>query len=328
MSPRRTLLLALLLTSASAAPADAQTTRLRGRVMDLDGQPVRDVRLRILDHGEPEIFDSGEFQLQLAGRPSRVDVQVLDSTLQVLYPPRGVIAIPADPDEPVQIVVGRRERDYLGDAIAGRLVTLERTLRANGVEYTASVDSLGESMRQIIAILRDQGTDVNRQLERERLQGGLKPGLLRTIEAYLIELKDLRNAFELVSRYAANDIYAVQTLRDAMLAYNTAADSLIRNRDAYAAEIRRSWVRERAELLVRDLENVYVLAEDDIHRGYVLPLNESLLVLQLAYTPNKPGKQQVQQAAADAGATVRALTPRIPVLEERVRQLRSALEQN
>jgi hypothetical protein len=60
----------------------------------------------------------------------------------------------------------------------------------------------------------------------------------------------------------------------------------------------------------------------------VLPLNESLLVLQLAHTPNKPGRERIRQAVADAQAVARTLDPRIPVLEERARQLREALERD
>ena len=53
--------LALLLTATPAASAAQPTTRLLGRVVDLQGGPVSDVRLRIVGHGEPTVFGSGEF---------------------------------------------------------------------------------------------------------------------------------------------------------------------------------------------------------------------------------------------------------------------------
>lgn len=318
--------LALFLLTV-AAPLSAQpTTRLLGRVVDLNGEPVRDVRIRILEHGEPEIFDSGEFQLQLAGQPVRVEVEVLDSRLQVIYPPRGLLAVPRDPDVRVPIVIGRSEREFLSDVLAARMVQVEQALNRNGQQYSASADSLSEGLRRIAALLELQSSELTESLERRRNQGDVTPAMLRTIDAYLLEIRDLRDAFRLTVPYAAENRDALTALQQAMLEYNAAFEELNNNRGAFLSAIRTHWAPAESAVLTRDLEDVYVQAIDDIHRGYVLPLNESLLVLQLAHTRNRPGRQGIQQAVADAQAAARSLDPRIPVLEERARRLREALQ--
>jgi hypothetical protein len=321
---------ALLLAAAPATPAAAQgaTTRLLGRVVDLNGDPVRDVRIRILDHGEPEIFDSGDFQLQLAGQPTRVEVEVLDSALQVVYPLKGLVAVPRDPDVRVPIVVGRSERQLMSDVLATRMVQVEQALQRNGVHYSASMDSLTDGLRRIATLLELRESDMEQSLQRRRSQADIKPALLRIVDKYILELRDLRDAFRLVVPYAATNLDAVTALKQAMVEYNAAFEELNNNRGAFLSALRDHWEPATGALLVRDLEDVYVQAIDDIHRGYVLPLNESLLVLQLAHTPNKPGRERIRQAVADAQAVARTLDPRIPVLEERARQLREALERD
>jgi hypothetical protein len=175
------LLLLFLLTSPLALPAAsplaAQTTRLLGRVVDVAGEPVRDVRLRIVGHGEPEIMDSGEFQLELAGRPAQVEVTVLGGSLEVLYPLHGRLAMPADGGTRCPIVVGKPERDYINEVLASRFVQLESTLKRNGVRYDASVDSLGEGVRRIIELLELKEADLRQSIELQK-PDDIKPVLL------------------------------------------------------------------------------------------------------------------------------------------------------
>lgn len=323
----RASLFTLLLLLVST-PVPGQTTRLLGRVIGLNGDPVRDIRVRVLEHGEPEIFDSGDFQLQLSGQPAQVEVEVVDSRLQVVYPPRGVVAVPRDPTVRVSIVVGVSERDLLSDVLATRMVQVEQALNRNGQQYSATTDSLSEGLRRIASLLELREADLAESLERRRNQGNVTPGMLRTIDAYLLEVRDLLDAFTLVVPYAATNRDALVALQEAMLQYNAAFEDLSNNRGAFLAAIRTHWEPAEAAVLVRDLEDVYVQAIDDIHRGYVLPLNENLLVLQLAHTRERPPRQRIEQAVAEAQAVARSLNPRIPVLQERARQLREALQRD
>ncbi|HSJ14522.1 MAG TPA: hypothetical protein VK939_08905, partial [Longimicrobiales bacterium] len=89
-SPRRAHMLAVLACLLPLVPGTAlaaqATTRLLGRIVSLDGAPVREVRLRVLDHGEATVYDSGEFEVQLSGQPPEVRVEVIGPELEVLYP--------------------------------------------------------------------------------------------------------------------------------------------------------------------------------------------------------------------------------------------------
>jgi len=317
----------LVLVSLLPSPLAAQgTTRLLGRVVDVAGDPVRDVRLRIVGHGEPEIMDSGEFQLELAGRPAQVEVTVVGAGLEVLYPLHGQLAVPADASTRVPVVVAKPERAYINDALAGRFVQLEATLKRNGVRYDASVDSLGEGVRRIISLLELKEADLRESIELQKRQSDIKPALFRTIDTYVLELKDLRDAFRLVVPYAEKNIEAAAALGRAIGEYNTAFEALNNNRNAFLSGIRSYWEASRAEGLERDLADVYTEAIEEIHKLRVFPLQKALTVLQLVHGPNQPGKAEVVGAVSAAQAAAEALDARIDVLEVRYARLREALE--
>lgn len=327
-----TLAEGLILTAmfaASVTPAQAQlTTRLRGRVVDVQGAPVRDVRLRIVGHGEPEIFGSGEFELQLAGRPAQVEVALIGSSLEVLYPVNRMIAIPADPMVRIPIVIGKSDRAYINDMLAARVVQLGATVRQNSARSDASLDSLSEGVREIIRRLGINEAEIRASIEAQTRQADIKPDLLRTWDRYILEAKDLRDAFRLVADFAARNRGAVMTLQAAVQEYNIAFDSLNNRRSSFQSNIMSYWRGAVAEGLQRDLADVYSEAIETIHKGYVLPLNASLVILQRAHMADKPSGQQIASAVAEAGMAVRQLDVRIAVLEERYGRLRNALERN
>lgn len=321
-------LAALLVLVAPASLAAQATTRLLGRVVDLEGNAVRDVRLRVVGHGEPEVMDSGEFELQLSGRPAQVEVSVVGGGLDVLYPLRGLLAVPQDADVRVPLVVGRPERALINDVLAARFVQLESTLQRNGVRYDAAVEGLGEDVRRIVELLELKEADLRGSIELRRRQTDVKPALLRVFDAYLLELRDLRDAFRLVLPFAVDNRGALEALQQAVLDYNAAFEAVNNDRNAFLTGIRSFWAPERAEGLERDLGDVYTEILEEIHRPLVLPMNGSLLVLALVHGPQRPGRQEIAQALAGAEAAVPRLDTRINVLEARYARLREALERD
>jgi hypothetical protein len=315
--------LLLLATSALAAQG---TTRLLGRVVGLNGDPVDDVRLRVVGHGEPEVFASGEFQIELSGQPAEVEIEVVGDELEVLYPLRGALAVPRNGSVRVPVVVGKSERAYINDVLAARFVQLESTLNRNGVRYDATVDSLGEGVRQIIQLLQIEREDLVNSIERQKQQADVKPLLLTTFDAYVLEVKDLRDAFRMVVPFAARDRGAVMTLQQAILEYNEAYEAIETGRNRFMSGIRDYWEPQQAELLGRDLGDVYTEIMAEIHRAYVLPLNSSLVVLQRAHGRDAPSNREVDAAVAAAQDAAQRMEARIGVLETRYARLREALE--
>jgi len=322
---------ALLLSLVAADPLQGQgTTLLRGRVVDVQGAPVRSVRLRIVGHGEPEVFNSGEFDIQLSGRPRQVEVELIEPKgLELLYPLKGALAIPADANTRVPIVIGKSERALINDVLANRVAQLTTTLDKNGIKVDSSLENLSGTMRRIIDLLEIRESDMRASIDAQKHQAEIKPALLRAWDNYVLEIKDLRDAFRLVVSFAARNIGAVQALQAAVNEYNSAFVTVNNNRNTFHSNLSAYWTAAEAAGLSRDLAEVYTEAVETIHKGYVLPLNESLVVLQRAHMgDSRPSSQQIANAVAEADRAVRQLDVRINVLEERYARFRNALERN
>ncbi len=233
----------VLAVAASAAPATAVV--LRGRVVNLEGRPATDARLQIVGHAALLAIrtPSGEFEQPLAGTPSQVTFAAAAGPLDVLYPLDGIVPVPRDEAVHVTIVVGRSERTEISDLLAERLLRLETTLRANGVRFDAASDSLSDDLHRVLAQLEVGEADLRQRVEFKREQAATIPEVLATIDAYIREVKDLRDALQQLGPLAASDRDAEAALKNALTEYSAAFDLLNDNRRAYESKILNYWQR-------------------------------------------------------------------------------------
>jgi hypothetical protein len=312
----------------AALAGDGQGAVLRGRVVTIENRPATDVKLQIA--GQSAVLavrrPSGEFEQPLAGQPSTVQVSVLDGPYQVLYPLDGLVPVPKDESVLVTIVVGKPEKSYIADQLAQRLLRLESILKANGIHYSASADSLSSDLHQVLSELQLRDADLRRDVADRRNQASVTPEILRVTADYVLKVKDLRDALASFPPLAAESRGALEALKGAMAKYNDAFTALNNNRDAFGEQIRSYWPADRTEILQKDLADVYLEAIENIHQGLVLPANPSLIDLQLAYGPHPPGKARLKGASDALTAASQQINARLPALEQRITELRDALE--
>jgi hypothetical protein len=317
----RAAVLAIALV-AGAGPATA--TVLRGRVVTLEGRPATDAQLQIVGHAATLAIrtPSGEFEQALAGSPAQVVVSAVAGSLDVLYPPDGIVPVPRDESVHVTIVVGRPQRSEISDLLAERLLRLETTLRSNGVLFDAASDSLGGDLHRILARLEVKEDDLRQRVAFQREQAATIPEVLATVDAYIREVKDLRNALRDLGPLAAGDANAAAALDTALVEYNASYAVLNDNRRAYESKILSYWSDEAGERLNKHLADVYFEAIDNIHRALVLPINPSLIALQ----QRKVSSRQKKDATAAFARFAVQIDTRIGPLEQRVGELREALQ--
>ncbi len=315
------------LAVALSLTTQAQALVLRGRVVDLDGKPATDARLQIVGHA-PRLAirtPSGEFEQPLAGEPAQVEIAVIDGSLEVLYPLDGRVAVPRDESVIVTVVVDKHERASINELLAARLVRLEAALDANGVRYDAARDSLSRALEQIMGRLDLDEASLRRSVTFQREQAATAPEILRTVDTYLRELKDLRDGFRHFAPLAVRERAALDALQMAMQEYSAAFTALSDNRRAFASKILEYWPAPRDEVVAGKLADVYLEAVENIHEPLILPLNPPLIVLQRAHGDQRPGRDEIAAAAAEIVAAAADIDRRLPALEQRARELHDAL---
>ena len=322
----RPVLVAIL--SCLAATAAAQGLVLHGRVVDLDGRPAPTARLQVVGHA-PRLAlrdPSGEFVQPLAGDPAEVEIASLEGPLEVLYPLDGRVPVPRDPEVIVTVVVGPAERASISELLAERLVRLEATLDAQGVRYDAAQDSLSRSLTAILGQLDLDEDALRRSVAFKREQAATAPEILRTVDTYLRELQDLRDGFRQFAPLAGRERAALDALQRTMQEYSSAYSELFDHRRAFESQIRDYWPAPASDLIAGSLADVYLEAVETLHQPVILPLNPPLIVLQRAHGDNAPDRDAVAAAAAAIVAGADRIDQRLPALEQRIRELRDALD--
>ncbi len=326
---RRTVVLALGigLAAANELPAQAPATvLLRGHVVGEDARPQTNVELRVVSYGTVRVDDSAEFRTPIPAGVVQVQLILVEPAgLTILFPPGGEQAIPAG-GVSVPVVIGRSDRQYLVEALSGRLLELRKAVR-EGDQGTADVmEELVAGVHSILEKLGASEAELRASLDQRQARGEVAADLEAVLDTYLLKLEDLRDVFALLGPGAASDEASLLGLLQAMATYNEAYTALDAKKDSAESRIASLWAEGAAEGLRRDWGDVRVEAVTRIHQGIVLPLNPSLVVLQREHTPSPPSPQDVRQAVEQVAAAAKRLDEEIPVLEERKARLFASLD--
>jgi hypothetical protein len=95
-------------------------------------------------------------------------------------------------------------------------------------------------------------------------------------------------------------------------AYSEARDSLNMNRKALEDRVQTYW---RDSLLTREVRDLYSLALDDIHQGYMLPFNDKLLQDINHYIHRERGRRKRADVLNDIQALAANLHRKLQVLD-------------
>ena len=88
-----------------SAITSAQTVQLRGKVIDINKQPIKNISVRFTSFGEAVTTSSGEFIITIPESVQFIDVVIKDDNLQILYPVDAKVPVPADPNFVTTIIV-------------------------------------------------------------------------------------------------------------------------------------------------------------------------------------------------------------------------------
>lgn len=306
----------------------AQTVQLRGKVIDVNKKPVKNLSIRFTSFGEAVTTGSGEFVITIPENVNSVDIVITDDTVQILYPVDVKILVPADPNFVTTIIVSGSENagEKRVDETIIKFGELESLLKEVGTTNTELKKFLEkfielESKRLEIseAKLRDEFLRKDR---RDEIFAEFSPAL----KEYILRLKNLKTNFEMSFELAFVSDSSVEHLNRAIRAYNPSFDLIYNNQNKWLNEIKSAWNEVLSENFVTQVN--YMI--DEVHTPYVLQLNECLKILneiRLKLIRDDEKKEELKrEVRIKVSEIMNNLVIKIPILEKRFNELMTRLQ--
>lgn len=315
---------AALLTSG--ASASAQTTTLRGELLQRDGQPAAGIRLTIVGH-PPEVVlrDGALFTHSLSGAPAEVTVRVVGRPgTEVLFPPAGRLVIPRDAGAVVSIVVGERIGEAVGDRIGRDIAAMRETLEVRGVSEAEIEAVIRAELDGVVARLAALTEGAVASAVSGAAQAELRERVNRHLGTYVRRSRDLVDAFDLVDVSRQISLSESLVLRDAIGNYSDAFGELDRELSEAPAALARAWPGDTGAALRDRMAALLQQIRAELH-AEMLALRGPLVVIQTEFTADRPSRQALVAARQTVSAALPRTRAALATVEAEVPLLMAAL---
>jgi hypothetical protein len=311
--------------------ASAQALKFRFQVDHEKTGIARSTNL--IANGEGIITDySGNFQLTLNPSINNIRVQSPDERKYVIkYPKDGIILLPRNATDVIRIIIDEPGKEEISGQIkkqiAGSLAKLESRLKRIEGEDANMRRSILASMDSLLKEAQKNNiTETELRTAREIIAGKDKyfPEISFSLSTYVNEAKDLSDAFKQV-QLAFKQRKAYEQLISSVNSYNKSYEKLNAEKDAYEKAILDYW--QSRELSLNFL-NIIDFALNEIHRPYVLPLNDVLERINNHHLEKKKRvrEKMEKEIVEQLDQTTTALDRRLNILAEKANTLITILK--
>src|ERR1700709_1734825 len=195
----------------------------------------------VIINGKPATTDdSGVFTTAIDNKVTQVNIQPSDKSYIIAYPTAGRVLVPKDPALLTQIVM---EGFQSNDKIKTYLTSLSQ-LKDAARKGQSETKALQIKIDSIAANLKKLGyTNDDLRIAREK-QDGIDlfyPEISSTLQNYIFQAQNVKNAFLYTSNYAFNNSNALIQLAQNTNAYNLAFEKLNTNYPTYSKKIADYW---------------------------------------------------------------------------------------
>ena len=293
----------------TAPDLEAQTKVLRGRVVGLDGAPAPEARIRIVGAGEPVLFDSGEFELEIPAGDETVDVVSLVDELEVVYPPDGRVPVPVG-DVHVVIIMDEPVVRTVTKALAERSRRLQNVLEDNS-QTLGSLESQVQELARLVGIREE---DLRSELVLRERQAEHFPRIAATVRDFMLQARDLQSALAIVGASTDNAQILRITIEEALVPYNDAFTELNNGSDGFIEVIEEYW--DDGAVRSGEFRSFWNNTAKRIHDLQILPLNTQLATIQSEVIEGNANSRRAQEARTQLLARVAELDSWLDQLED------------
>jgi len=301
----------------------AQTIQLRGKVIDVNKQPVKNLSIRFTSFGEAVTTGSGEFVITIPQNVNSVDIVIVNDTIQILYPVDVKILVPADPNFVTTVIVsGSENTGETGvDETILKFNELESLLKEVGTTNTELKVFLEKFIELESKRLEISETKLREEFIRKDRRDEIFAEFSPALKEYLLRLKNLKTNFEMSYELAFFSDSSVEYLNRAIRTYNPSFDMIYNNQNKWGNEIKSAWDDVLSENFTIQVN--YMI--DEVHTPYVLQLNECLKILneirRKIISDEEKTEELKREVRIKVSEIMKNLGIKIPILENRFKEV-------
>ena len=306
----------------------AQTVQSRGKVIDINKQPVKNLSIRFTSFGDAITTGSGEFVITIPQSVQFIDVVIRDNNWQILYPVDAKVPVPADPNFVTTIIVSGSSTSTgrsMDESIL-KYNKLESVLKDVGTTNTELKTFLEKFIELEAKRLEISETELRQKFERKNQRDAIFSEISPVLNEYILRLDNLKTNFEMSFVLAFVSDSSVEHLNSAIRAYNPSFEMIYNNQNKWRNEIKSAW----DEVLSENFANQVNYMIDEVHTPYVLQLNECLKILneiRLKIISDEEKSEELKsEVRIKVSEIIKSLEIKIPILENRFNELLTRLQ--
>ena len=267
--------LVILFLLSSGVSSGQAARKFTGKLVSFDGsnKSINNVSVRLVNLGTGVTGTDGIFTIPINENIETVTLELVNTNLSIIYPAGGHSNVPKNQDAVVEFVVGDSPKDILTKAVAKSNNEIKNRLSELGIQQDGIEETLTKFIVEIQKLSDIKLSELSDQIDLASKREEFYPELASSINDYINEAKDLKDAFKFTARHAFDDKIALQILTGAIESYNAVYEDLNKNHSGYEKKVADYWQSDVKASEVRELFN-YALGE--IHSANIFTLNLKL----------------------------------------------------
>lgn len=321
---RKIIIAILILSAAPFSETFSQTKILKGKVFDESKNPVPNLTIRFTSLGEITTTNSGEFEFEVPADLSFVEIELKDKNWSILSPLDNRLPVPSDElfTAKIFLVYSDNEDDDVITRLADKMDAIETLLKELGYAKEREKQMLEELKEKLSENFNFKIEDFQTAIEAKKKRDALFSEISKELSEFNLAINDVNTMFKNINIYAAEDNMALDELVLYINKYNKVFSSLTNNKFDHYNLIESLW--SNPELAEEYMQTVnYAL--DEIHKPYILRLNETIVVMnkinRKAITDEDEIEELKTQIKSEITTVVKELERRLPVLDRKIEAL-------
>lgn len=268
-----------------------ETRKFTGKLVSFEGgsENITNVAVRLVNLGNGVSGTDGIFTIAINENIDEVTLELVNSDLDIIYPTGGKTNVPKDQNAVVEFIIGDSPLDILTRAVAKSNNEIRNRLSNMGVKQDGIEQTLNAFLAEIQRMSDIKTENLTNEIDLANKREQFYPELASSVNHFINEAKDLKDAFKFTARYAFDDQQALLFLTDAVESYNEIFEDLNKKHSAYEKQVLDYW---QSEVKAREVRELFNYALGELHSANIFTLNLKVRDINEYFRGNVKGSKK------------------------------------